>query len=592
MDHAAAQTAFRSSVLLANFGPATSVYTDRAEYSEHALSSSLAEKEISSQSRFRLLRDVGIGKFNKGKWTEASVEFEKLLNSTEESDQALAQMYLGWIEINLKKPDLAFMRWLNGLALNQTNSRPGLQSAQWRRLFLKDLGRVLVEGGGGSPEQLKQVYDLPKNAEDRSYLEQGIKKGILFILKDLDRWKIFSKSLLGSILSHSVGKLVIEEQKQFSNHCELLEWVDQDHASQSELREPLLHILQGCVRELSALEKGKAEAGSKGQSKTQAKIQNVSKVLGWIKPDLGSREEPLLKDAQFRPLVHFIIENEPKAAEQQKILEIIYPNPEAVSLSKDPMPLLLWMGVLQASGEEKSDSSPRHLWIQFVLDNPEAMKGLTLSSADVALIALQLSEQEKVYLPVWKHAAAWESKLGKSEKALDYYDHWLTELMALFISGSISLPAPEKNTIAEVYFQSAELLKAGANKAKPDSNGKKAAAKVKSPYLLAVREVTKAWNLFEKAERIKLSLSSSNFVDHLQKKLKLTQDGYLSMREGVSKALFLKSLLGASLDSYIGNLQSQISALQPPHEWPSSAMEDWKNQKIQILQKLDEWRSL
>lgn len=201
-----------AALLLVSFGPGTSTYAERAIYGRFLLTDPDSTQVLvlkDSLSRTRLLKEVGTAWFSQGRWEDAHSSFKELSLTENPEYQSLAQLYLGWIEVNQKKPELAIQRWLSFM-----KTREGILAIEWQTILLKSMGQIWIENGSLSSLMTQSLSSILPEPVDQEAFKIGIAQWLLTHYSNLEKQDPLGKSALGIPLSTLISEAKLPLSKK------------------------------------------------------------------------------------------------------------------------------------------------------------------------------------------------------------------------------------------------------------------------------------------------------------------------------------------------------------------------------------------
>ncbi len=581
---------FNAALLLASFGPGTSAFPDRAVYAEFVLSHPLAVSRLKNSDRIRLLRSAGLGWFSLARWPEASLSFEKLRNLGGPDDGSLSELHLGWIELNQKNPKLALQRWLSFLGHHQHEV-----DQPWGPTLIRDLGHVWIEAGGFPPEVGEQIDRLIQSHDELKYFREGMSQGLGLIPLDSPTWASFRGSALKTRMSRHLADLLLKNPEAIESHpCEILDWIKQDGSiGGGETQGQLFVSLQNCLK-------------SPGITEGENRKVLLTLLHPWMS-HLRKSSGISIEDRRFALLHIFYLQNEPDLKKRQEWLEKFYPSPSEVKILKNGPVALLWLEVLQRRAHDEDTSMIRKSWIDNFLENPSQFEFVPIPPDDLTLIALQISQQEQVWLPIWNYLNRLGTKIFTSERVLGSLHVWLTSFISrAFLDGSLP-PEPSVESITQPYFNivrffiylenqfnqslqpSVESDLVGASCLKDHLNAQFNTQS--SPIFSAYHSTRDGITSLKSALKIKIKLESSHFFSDLKKQISFIKSGSLFLRKAGILFPPVKQTMAKVSNLYIDSIRSNIQAIEAPNEWSVPDQESWRAQRKQIADGLNEWRA-
>ncbi len=184
----------------------------------------LTKVAMHSPDRPALLRIAGDGYFEEMDLVNASKMYEELTQAKDPNDQDYGHYKLGWVELNQKRPGLAFQRW-HSRVLNGKN-----RSQDLRLAFVRDLGRSWAETVPADPSHTEKVLSLNLTDKEEKEFLYGLAAGMrrLNEQEELPAFRSqiqrtrYAQLVVGNVLTQGVGL--------GSSPCSVMDWFSTDLA--------------------------------------------------------------------------------------------------------------------------------------------------------------------------------------------------------------------------------------------------------------------------------------------------------------------------------------------------------------------------
>ncbi len=621
---------FDAALLLSAFPPGTSTYAKRSFYTRFALDSPLAQERLGSTDRSRLLRSEALGWFASARWPEANKAFATLAKTESATDRAIAELHLGWIELNLKQPGQAFRRWIATLRADAP------LTLQWRLPILRDLAQAWAENGGGNSEDALAIELLLQTQEDKNAFSQGLRTGLTNLSPEtLSQVESAPKGPLLSRLGHDI--MIQANSLVASGSCGIVPWLDSPVSLEGASRTPTIKMLTQCWRlgeaqtetqrkalaqklEWAKLEKTQGDARMVLAEVTEslqdfsAACQNYLDVAlnaatpettgaingaitgasrsckkGGTKALAQAQTRIPLADVAYRALVDQIIAAKADPLDRQKILEIAYPEPNHASATGR----LAWLELLETPPAAGAATPNREHWVHEIATRLDVWSGLGFRREDIVLLQIKISIAHQLWAPLWERADELEKVALPSPNVAAAYQLWLEELTLQALNGKLTLSAPPARTLAQAYYQAVQSLQAlpSPPQCQPSPFPRKSDL-LRSPLLSTLQAVEQGFGLLETSIKIPLKLSSPNFVLQLKKKIVSAQKAVARLRLAAKNYAWLQDRISPTLQLRIGALQASIGQVESPTQWPENERKTWTAQRELIGQEIEGWKKL
>lgn len=578
---------FDALLLLSAFAPGTTAFAERAQFAELLLQHPLAHEKLQQSDRKRLYRTAGLGWFSQGQWDKAAQNFQSLIENGSISDITLAQIHLGWIEINQKNAQRAFRRWLDFLTQSPSQVDP-----QWLPILLKDLGQLWVLAGDASLEVTHAMNQLIALEGHREKLIEGILSGISEADIHQQHWRDFRKVALQTQIKDLILDQIINSQTiSESAPCETLKWFEEKPFRRPDLYRSSLQHLQGCLKLLQTLD-----------SDTR---QELESALLQIRDQADPAFRTILQHPKFGLIQLYLLQKEPQPSRRLELIQEFYPDPTTLRRQKNASITLILLEALQKLTESELNQDQILTRIIDWIEHLEEYRFLPLSQDNLWITAFQLGRTSGAWQQLWNQVNSAHPNLFKSQRVVNALNGWMIPILEKALQTGALPPEPGHPSVTRSAFELTQhllMLKKQITPT-PESDQISFLLKLTPVHTMkhlhlgqkktagtSVESLNRGIHDLVAARRITISLEDRNFFKPLQNKLILIKKGATNLRQAYSTLSLGQYIVRDLLNLALTELQTDLEAIAAPSQWPDDDQNSWNAQRQTLIDGLNAWR--
>lgn len=193
-----------------------------------------------SPDRWAFLRIAGDGFFEDLDLASAQAAYELLAKSEIPAESDYGIYKLGWVDLNKKAPQAAFLKWFDQIQKGQ-NRKQDLRSS-----FIRDLGRSWAETTPPTEEENRLVEKLNLSKSEAKEFVDGIAAG-MHRLEDERTLALFRETLQKSKFYEVLLPQIFSQGLGFNkNPCAVLDWIQTESQISSIGSETVVPWLNSC----------------------------------------------------------------------------------------------------------------------------------------------------------------------------------------------------------------------------------------------------------------------------------------------------------------------------------------------------------
>lgn len=578
---------FDALLLLSAFAPGTTAFAERAQFAELLLHHPFAQEKLKESDRKRLYRTAGLGWFSQGQWEKAAQSFQSLVEIGSNSDITLAQIHLGWIEINQKNDLKAFRRWLDFLSQSPSRVDP-----QWLPILLKDLGQLWVVAGDSRTEVSPTINLLLTQETHREKMLEGIQSRIAEADTRQSHWHHFRTSALQTQIKDLILDQIMASQAiSETAPCELLKWFEEKPFRRPELYHSTLQHLQGCLKLLQTLDQ-----------KTRFQLESA---LGQIRDQVDPTFKKIIQKPQFGLIQLYLLQIEPKPSARLDLIQEFYPDPTELRKQKSASITLILLEALQKITEPELNQEQNLARIVDWIEHLEEYRFLPLTQDHLWITAFQLGRTSEAWRKLWCQLDVTHPSRLNSPKVLSALNAWMIPTLDTAIQTGSLPPEPAPQSLTWSSFELARYLLEIKKQMTPKSEGsqdplllrlptvpgiKKPHGSPKNAVSSSLQTLSRGIHDLIAARKITVSLEERNFFKPLQNKLLLIKKGATTVRQAFTSISLGQNIVRDLINLALTELQTDLQSLSAPSQWPAEDQDNWNNQRKTLTDGLNAWR--